>query len=606
MKVAVKVMSGHNSGWFCYFDQPSITIGRSVDADVQLHPQKDTGCSRGTHARLYEEGDRLWIVAEHETGITIIPDRGSERHVGPNEPFPVTGEITFALGTQGPQIRVSPPAGALPTTDPLSIQRDEPVAHVPRSVLVETRRAPRRIWLVGTFACAASLVVGTVLYRQIASVGTRVTQLEVSKPDFAAGRLAIKASAPDAPADDKALVDALNTSRGSVYLVMFRNQDGGHTEIGTAWAVGDRVLATNAHVAEPVMEALSTRDIEVVARRTEPPLKDVIVTGAVPHPAYAQWKPMFGRALAQSGAFGPEELELLGVADVALLRVDETLDKKLEIADDATLLSLRPGEQLGSIGFPREDIPGTGRLAPPITVIGHVLALTSPFFQSCSPEQATLIHHDIVATGGSSGSPIIRSDGKVVALLNAGAHVPVMKVAREGAKRGRAPIGINYAQRVDLLRELLDGTAVDRQRERDGRWREELERMVIPPQQTVQRLIESQVDGLRENGMVAATAAVRRGEQKTIGLDDAGGEVTLSFDCFADRAYGVAACTSDFSDIDLRVVLAGQTVGEDVKLDHVPCVWFKAPKGGRGEIVLTVTAQNLPGSHAHLEWVEVY
>ncbi|MCC7345779.1 MAG: hypothetical protein IT538_00130, partial [Variibacter sp.] len=70
------------------------------------------------------------------------------------------------------------------------------------------------------------------------------------------------------------------------------------------------------------------------------------------------------------------------------------------------------------------------------------------------PAEQRLIHHNIPVTGGNSGSPMVGASGKLVALLNSGNVLPT-------ASGGRMPNAaiINYAQRADLVLEMLDGTA---------------------------------------------------------------------------------------------------------------------------------------------------
>ena len=63
------------------------------------------------------------------------------------------------------------------------------------------------------------------------------------------------------------------------------------------------------------------------------------------------------------------------------------------------------------------------------------------------------MHHDLPATGGQSGSPVVGASGRVVAVLNSGNVVMT--------ERGRIPSAalVNFAQRADLVRDMLDGSA---------------------------------------------------------------------------------------------------------------------------------------------------
>jgi hypothetical protein len=76
-----------------------------------------------------------------------------------------------------------------------------------------------------------------------------------------------------------------------------------------------------------------------------------------------------------------------------------------------------------------------------------------------------LIQHDLPATGGASGSPIVGASGRVVALLNAGNVFMV-----NGDRVPNAAL-VNFAQRADLVRDLLDGTAEQKLAEARNHWR---------------------------------------------------------------------------------------------------------------------------------------
>jgi len=59
------------------------------------------------------------------------------------------------------------------------------------------------------------------------------------------------------------------------------------------------------------------------------------------------------------------------------------------------------------------------------------------------------------AAGGSSGSPVFNPKGEVIGILSAGNFVG--QVNLETGEKTRAPsaVMINFAQRIDILREIL-------------------------------------------------------------------------------------------------------------------------------------------------------
>jgi hypothetical protein len=75
------------------------------------------------------------------------------------------------------------------------------------------------------------------------------------------------------------------------------------------------------------------------------------------------------------------------------------------------------------------------------------------FFLTEEGGPAQLIEHSLPSAGGASGSPIFDSRGQVVALLSGGNNI--------ASKDGRIPNAalVNFAQRADLLRDLIDGKA---------------------------------------------------------------------------------------------------------------------------------------------------
>ena len=89
--------------------------------------------------------------------------------------------------------------------------------------------------------------------------------------------------------------------------------------------------------------------------------------------------------------------------------------------------------------------------------------VTNFFLARTTPDNALLVQHSMTAVGGTSGSPILDLSGRVVAIHNAGNFVFIGNKRVPGAD-------VNFAQRIDLLRELLDGRADEAQAARTRRW----------------------------------------------------------------------------------------------------------------------------------------
>jgi hypothetical protein len=116
------------------------------------------------------------------------------------------------------------------------------------------------------------------------------------------------------------------------------------------------------------------------------------------------------------------------------------------------------------VGFPVENLVGsaTATKAPATLHFGFISSLTDVFMCRTDPAHRLLIQHSVPVTGGASGSPLIDPSGKVIGLVNGG-NTTVMKSEDSVTGKARAPSAalINFAQRVDLLRELAEGKAAD-------------------------------------------------------------------------------------------------------------------------------------------------
>ena len=238
---------------------------------------------------------------------------------------------------------------------------------------------------------------------------------------------------------------------------------------GTAWVVGPGMLATNAHVAI-LREGLRPRERMIVRAPGQNGQIHEVVEHKL-HPGYVPFNAFLQSDMRVLGSYRGNFDVLSGNGyDVALLRVATTLPDadRLEIATTEELHALAAGTPLATSGYPSENLTGSGQGSLGVTPqqhLGIVTAVTDMFHLPSPVAARQLIHHDLPATGGASGSPIVGPSGRVVALLNAG---NVFMINEDRVPNAAL---VNFAQRADLVRDMLDGTAEQKLADARGYWR---------------------------------------------------------------------------------------------------------------------------------------
>ncbi|MGO9008211.1 MAG: trypsin-like peptidase domain-containing protein [Beijerinckiaceae bacterium] len=264
---------------------------------------------------------------------------------------------------------------------------------------------------------------------------------------------------------DAAKIDTANQAKllSAAFLVVLRDKDGHSAVEGTAWAVGPKLLATNAHITEARAKALESGGTMFV-RAPGKNGHEYLVTEHKTHPGYYAFSKfikdsdiMIANINANSAAPG-QGIEALAY-DVGLLSIEEKLpaDAILEVAPLEDLKAMNVGMPLASAGYPCEWIVNCEVqtiAATPEMHFGNVSALTDYFNLPADAAQTYFVHHSIAITGGSSGSPIIGLSGRVVALVNAANFL-----ADSQGNRIPNAVLVNYAQRADILADLIAGKA---------------------------------------------------------------------------------------------------------------------------------------------------
>jgi hypothetical protein len=428
-----------------------VVVGRQLDCDIQ-YPPEETAVARH-HFALVRKPSGSWTVELFGTPFVAIDgapaDNGQVVRDGAKVELGRIGGPAFNLG-------IAEDA----RTDNYLKTIGQQEAASPRAIATEASSTARIARMVAAAAVVVALGGGAFAAYNYISTNQTTARLDAAQKEFA-DALAREANLRIGPEVRQHLSRA-------TYYVQLQDAQQRVRGVGTAWVVGANLLATNAHVAIE-REGIRNRErmivrapgangtvYEVVEHRIHP--------GYVPFGAFLQSDV---RLIAQYRG-GSDAMSGNGY-DVALLRVTGTLPEadRLDIATTEELNALASGTPLATSGYPGENMTNSWAQdlgATPEQHVGVVTAMTDMFHLPSALAVRQLVHHDLPATGGASGSPIVGASGRVVALLNSGNLFFI------NGQRVPNAVLVNFGQRADLVRDMLDGTAEQKLADARAHW----------------------------------------------------------------------------------------------------------------------------------------
>lgn len=385
---------------------------------------------------------------------------------------------------------------------------------------------------------------------------------------------------------EEQLAARLREAAPSVVLVAVEDPFG-ISPIGTAWVVAPGVLATNAHVADRFREL--PRGGRLVVRLHSGPAKTIAVRAVTFHPDFQRFEEAWRAYGPVSAGAGGESRTITdaGAYDVALLHVADrdagTLGPALPIAPDADLDALEPGNLVGYVGFPVESaaVGGVNIDDPqPQLQIGRLTALTDFFLVKSETADRQLLQHSLPVQGGASGSPVLDHRGQVVGVLSGGNLIEI-----DGwGTRVPSGVGVNFAQRADLVRELLSGADPQRAAERGSTWQRRLTRYQTEVDIALQ-------DWAASHGAARPPTPILSVDGRTAPRPDLDVPAfVVPYTIAHDGWHLFLATARDHANIDMMVIEKAakgpQLLGQDTAPDHYPGVEVPAHKDSPVEVIV--------------------
>ncbi|MCB1208404.1 MAG: trypsin-like peptidase domain-containing protein [Verrucomicrobiales bacterium] len=409
--ITIRRLTGTSKGTEETLMTQEVSLGTGPHNTVRYDPTWDRGVA-ASHARVFrDESGRWWLTdAGSSTGTFVNGQRVTVKRQ-------VNGPIVIELGSKGPKVEVvlpPPLPGAASRTAGGGAGRSQSSGGAGRILVM--------------VACLA--VVAAAAWFVINGLG--------------------------GDSDARLQKVAKNYEAGIGVVIIAEEGTGSPT--GTAWAVAPNMFATNAHVAVPVQQALKRGATAYIAINKNPDQR-FRVKAAIPHPGYFE---------ERVGVDGKDPATT--PYDVGILIIEGTASAVLHTASVAKLESLDSGHRIAFLGFPMEDLQhdGVDPQNPVATMQSGIVTAVTDFWLARSVFQNRgLIQHNLPATGGASGSPIFDADGDVVGILSSVNMIAAMSIEQWAQYRGQ----IQQAQReaIEEAQKAAEGQPEEKVTELEGK-----------------------------------------------------------------------------------------------------------------------------------------
>ncbi|MCW5549300.1 MAG: FHA domain-containing protein [Opitutaceae bacterium] len=403
-------------------DKNSVALGTDAGSDLRFDPTWDKTVS-ARHATLEYHGGAWWLKDSSKDGTFVGGRKVTQEKLNPGD--------VIELGRGGPKVQVDFAAAVAPAPAPAAqAARQAPSAPPPPvSTPPPMPAAAPSVAKPAPKSGGSGPLIAVALAAVVILLG--------------AGAWVFRDKLGFGPAPETALAEMAKEYSEAVGLVVVSSPKGPEG-FGTAWAIAPGIYATNSHVSQPIAELLKNSGSAYIAVNRRPDLR-LKITRAVVHPRYGK----------EETNFEGKKQPVLSY-DVGLLYVQGEAPKVFRPARKPELEKLDSGYRIGFLGFPMEGMAGNNVDVrnPVATMQSGIVTATTDYWLAPAPfERRFSVQHNLGATGGASGSPMFNSRGEVVAILNAGNIIGT--ISRDGnVVRAPSAVMVNYAQRVDLLRDI--------------------------------------------------------------------------------------------------------------------------------------------------------